>query len=315
MPPRAPPAARAAAGGARDDTGPRRAPRPLRRSAGGAARARRARSSRRARRSSRSRATAGSSSKRHSRRGWPPPFIPGLEVTARVDGQPGPRERDHPLPVSGRGPGHAPVPGQGGPAAVARPALRPLRPPRAAGRGISRGAAARGAGEAVFSRGGLTGVFVVKEGTARLRWVAVGGPAAGLVPRSGPGLEAGERVATDPVRPRGRHAGGGARADARRPRPGESPTRSWTASSRRSSSRPPWAWGRSRSWPHPREEEPQIRVPMVDVTIAWPGAEPARGRVADRDPGRAGHVGASPAWSTSTPPRARASPSSPCASA
>ncbi|HET7294727.1 MAG TPA: efflux RND transporter permease subunit [Vicinamibacteria bacterium] len=25
----------------------------------------------------------------------------------------------------------------------------------------------------------------------------------------------------------------------------------------------------------PREEEPQIRVPMVDVTIAWPGAEPA----------------------------------------
>ena len=24
----------------------------------------------------------------------------------------------------------------------------------------------------------------------------------------------------------------------------------------------------------PREEEPQIRVPMVDVTIAWPGAEP-----------------------------------------
>ena len=25
----------------------------------------------------------------------------------------------------------------------------------------------------------------------------------------------------------------------------------------------------------PREEEPQIRVPMVDVTIAWPGAEPS----------------------------------------
>jgi multidrug efflux pump subunit AcrB len=25
----------------------------------------------------------------------------------------------------------------------------------------------------------------------------------------------------------------------------------------------------------PREEEPQIRVPMVDVTVAWPGAEPA----------------------------------------
>ncbi|MFI5007415.1 MAG: hypothetical protein ACHQKZ_08240, partial [Solirubrobacterales bacterium] len=25
----------------------------------------------------------------------------------------------------------------------------------------------------------------------------------------------------------------------------------------------------------PREEEPQIRVPMVDVAMAWPGAEPA----------------------------------------
>ena len=25
----------------------------------------------------------------------------------------------------------------------------------------------------------------------------------------------------------------------------------------------------------PREEEPQIRVPMVDVTVVWPGAEPA----------------------------------------
>ena len=24
----------------------------------------------------------------------------------------------------------------------------------------------------------------------------------------------------------------------------------------------------------PREEEPQIRVPMVDVAVAWPGAEP-----------------------------------------
>jgi multidrug efflux pump subunit AcrB len=25
----------------------------------------------------------------------------------------------------------------------------------------------------------------------------------------------------------------------------------------------------------PREEEPQIRVPMVDLLVAWPGAEPA----------------------------------------
>ena len=25
----------------------------------------------------------------------------------------------------------------------------------------------------------------------------------------------------------------------------------------------------------PREEEPQIRVPMIDVAVAWPGADPA----------------------------------------
>jgi hypothetical protein len=51
---------------------------------------------------------------------------------------------------------------------------------------------------AVFSRGGLTGVFVVKDGTARLRWVAVGETSAGLTEIRA-GLDAGERVALDPA--------------------------------------------------------------------------------------------------------------------
>jgi RND family efflux transporter MFP subunit len=51
---------------------------------------------------------------------------------------------------------------------------------------------------AVFVRGGLTGVFVVKDGTARLRWVAVGPTSAGLtVIRAG--LDAGDRIATGPA--------------------------------------------------------------------------------------------------------------------
>jgi membrane fusion protein, multidrug efflux system len=51
---------------------------------------------------------------------------------------------------------------------------------------------------AVFARGGLTGVFVVADGVARLRWVAAGVPAGGLVEIRA-GLEAGERVALDPA--------------------------------------------------------------------------------------------------------------------
>jgi len=49
----------------------------------------------------------------------------------------------------------------------------------------------------VFVRGGLAGVYVVSEGRARLRWVAVGGPVGDLTEVRA-GLAAGERVAADP---------------------------------------------------------------------------------------------------------------------
>jgi RND family efflux transporter MFP subunit len=52
--------------------------------------------------------------------------------------------------------------------------------------------------EALFERGGLTGVFVVSEGKARLRWVAVGAREAGTVEIRA-GLEAGERVVLRPA--------------------------------------------------------------------------------------------------------------------
>lgn len=51
---------------------------------------------------------------------------------------------------------------------------------------------------AVFQRGGLNGVFVVKEGTARLRWIATG-PTAGASTEVRAGVDAGERVALDPA--------------------------------------------------------------------------------------------------------------------
>jgi len=51
---------------------------------------------------------------------------------------------------------------------------------------------------AVFQRGGLNGVFVVKEGTARLRWIATG-PTAGASTEVRAGVDAGESVALDPA--------------------------------------------------------------------------------------------------------------------
>jgi RND family efflux transporter MFP subunit len=122
---------------------------------------------------------------------------PGLEVTARVDGQPGPVNATirslSPAadPATHRFLVKADLPRSPGlrsglfarlvlPAAEARDAA-PLAVPASA----------------VFSRGGLTGVFVVKDGTARLRWVAVGGTSAGRTEIRA-GLDAGERIATDP---------------------------------------------------------------------------------------------------------------------
>jgi multidrug efflux pump subunit AcrA (membrane-fusion protein) len=49
-----------------------------------------------------------------------------------------------------------------------------------------------------MARGGLTGVFVVKDGTARLRWVAAGRTTAGRTEIRA-GLDSGERVALDPA--------------------------------------------------------------------------------------------------------------------
>ena len=51
---------------------------------------------------------------------------------------------------------------------------------------------------ALFARGGLTGVFVVSEGRARLRWVAPGARAGDLVEIRA-GVEAGEHVVLDPT--------------------------------------------------------------------------------------------------------------------
>jgi membrane fusion protein, multidrug efflux system len=51
---------------------------------------------------------------------------------------------------------------------------------------------------AVFPRGGLYGIFVVSEGRARLRWVAVGAT-EGTSTEVRAGVEAGERVAVEPT--------------------------------------------------------------------------------------------------------------------
>jgi RND family efflux transporter MFP subunit len=52
--------------------------------------------------------------------------------------------------------------------------------------------------EALFERGGLTGVYVVSDGRARLRWVAAGAR-DGRAAEIRAGLEAGERVVLDPA--------------------------------------------------------------------------------------------------------------------
>jgi RND family efflux transporter MFP subunit len=74
--------------------------------------------------------------------------------------------------------------------------------PASAVKGVAKGAAFEEARlvvpeSALVRRGGLAGVFVVSEGRARLRWIAVGEPEAGTVEVRA-GLRDGERVATDP---------------------------------------------------------------------------------------------------------------------
>ena len=74
--------------------------------------------------------------------------------------------------------------------------------PAPAVKGAAKGAAAEEARlvvpeSALVRRGGLAGVFVVSEGRARLRWIAVGEPEDGTVEVRA-GLRDGERVVTDP---------------------------------------------------------------------------------------------------------------------
>jgi hypothetical protein len=52
--------------------------------------------------------------------------------------------------------------------------------------------------EALFERGGLSGVFVVSDGKARLRWVAPGARDGGTVEIRA-GVDAGERVVLRPA--------------------------------------------------------------------------------------------------------------------
>jgi RND family efflux transporter MFP subunit len=120
---------------------------------------------------------------------------PGLAVEALVDGQP------RPLTATLRAVSDA------GDAATHRFEVRADLPPAP---GLRSGLFARllvpspvGAprlivpSAAVFQRGGLNGLFVVAEGTARLRWVAIGatdGPSTEI--RAG--VDAGERVAVEP---------------------------------------------------------------------------------------------------------------------
>jgi multidrug efflux pump subunit AcrA (membrane-fusion protein) len=123
---------------------------------------------------------------------------PGLTVSAHIDGQPGPVKAT----IRSLSPAADPA---------THRFLVKADLPRSPG--LRSGLFARlvlpgtGAGDqpplsvpasAVMARGGLTGVFVVKDGTARLRWVAAGRTTAGLTEIRA-GLEAGDRVALDPA--------------------------------------------------------------------------------------------------------------------
>ena len=113
-----------------------------------------------------------------SRRRSPPSPRPGDPTTHRV-------EVKAAVP-SAPGCGRAPSPDSWCP----RPPARPASASRSS---------------AVFPRGGLNGLFVADDGTARLRWVALGERDGDTVEIRA-GLEAGERVVLDPDRPRGRRA-------------------------------------------------------------------------------------------------------------
>ena len=122
---------------------------------------------------------------------------PGARVKAQVDGQPGPL----PATVTAIAPSGDPT--------TQRFELKADLPPAP---GLRAGLFARllvpGASAAeprltvpataVFERGGLTGLFVVRDGPARLRWVAAGARDGGSIEIRA-GVAAGEHVVLDPA--------------------------------------------------------------------------------------------------------------------
>jgi RND family efflux transporter MFP subunit len=121
---------------------------------------------------------------------------PGTRVKALVDGQPGPLSATvSAVAPSGDSTTHrfevkADLPGAVG--------LRAGLFARLLVPGVAGEAKILAPAAATFERGGLTGVFVVADGKARLRWVAVGARQGDAIEVRA-GLEPGERVALEPA--------------------------------------------------------------------------------------------------------------------
>ncbi len=164
---------------------------------------------------------------------------------------------------------------------------------------------------ALTSFGALDRVFVVDGGRARLRMITRG-EAAGAVDRD-PVRALRGRDASSPRR-RAELRDGTPRRGSRRDRARQARrrgqarrARSSTRSSRRSCSSPRSCSAPSPCGSCPREEEPQIIVPMSDVFVRMPGASAKEVEAARHQAARAPALGDPRASSTCTPHRARAS--------
>ena len=142
------------------------------------------------------------------------------------------------------------------------------------------------------------------------RWVRLGAPRVAIWSRSSAGLRAGDRVVV-PTASAAAAAQRGADDGYRRThraRPSCAPSSPHSSPSPRSPS------GVLGLLATPREEEPQISVPMIDVIAAHARA-PRRARRRTCSRGRSSSAcSRCRAWTTSTPCRATATPWSPCAS-
>jgi RND family efflux transporter MFP subunit len=121
---------------------------------------------------------------------------PGSKTKALVDGQPGPLSAT----VSAIAPSGDPTTHRFEVKAdlPAAPGLRAGLFARLLVPGVAADSRLTVPAAAVFERGGLSGLFVVTEGRARLRWVAVGSREGDTVEVRA-GVEPGERVALDPA--------------------------------------------------------------------------------------------------------------------